>query len=111
MHFMGVNLWAVLVSGLATMVVGFVWYSPLLFARPWTILMGYDPDDKAKLAEMQKSAGPSYMLSLICELCVGGGAGKNHCGGDHQFAAVRHESGAGSLAGIRDYGATDECSF
>jgi hypothetical protein len=56
---MGVNVWAVLLSALATMVVGFVWYSPLLFARRWTILMGYDPDDKAKLAEMQKSAGPS----------------------------------------------------
>ena len=59
MHFMGVNLWAVLASGLATMVVGFVWYSPLLFARPWMVLMGYNPDDKTKLAEMQKSAGPS----------------------------------------------------
>ena len=65
MKFMGVNLWAVLVSGLATMVVGFVWYSPLLFARPWMVLMGHDPDDKAKIAEMQKSAGPSYMLSLV----------------------------------------------
>ena len=54
MRFMGVNVWAVLVSALATMVVGFVWYSPLLFARRWTILMGYDPDDKAKLAEMRK---------------------------------------------------------
>ena len=68
MKFMGVNLWAVLASALATMVVGFVWYSPLLFARRWTILMGYDPDDKAKLAEMQKSAGPSYMLSLVASL-------------------------------------------
>ena len=68
MRFMGVNLWAVLVSALATMVVGFVWYSPLLFARRWTILMGYDPDDKAKLAEMQKSAGPSYMLSLVASV-------------------------------------------
>jgi hypothetical protein len=36
-----------------------VWYLPLLFARRWTIVMGYDPDDKARLAEMQKSAGPS----------------------------------------------------
>lgn len=68
MRFMGVNLWAVLVSALATMVVGFVWYSPLLFARPWTVLMGYDPDDKEKLAEMQKSAGPSYMLSLLASI-------------------------------------------
>ena len=68
MHFLGVNLWAVLVSALATMVVGFVWYSPALFAKPWTILMGYDPNDKAKLAEMQKSAGPSYAMSLVASI-------------------------------------------
>jgi hypothetical protein len=68
MHFLGVNLWAVLVSALATMVVGFVWYSPMLFAKPWTILMGYDPNDKAKLAEMQKNAGPSYAMSLVASI-------------------------------------------
>jgi Protein of unknown function (DUF1761) len=76
MRFMGVNVWAVLVSALATMVVGFVWYSPLLFARRWTILMGYDPDDKAKLAEMQKSAGPSYMLSLVASVLSAAALGK-----------------------------------
>jgi hypothetical protein len=68
MHFMGLNVWAVLVCGLATMVVGFLWYSPLLFANPWMKLMGYDPNDKAKIAEMQKSAGPSYAMSLIASL-------------------------------------------
>jgi hypothetical protein len=73
---MGVNVWAVLLSALATMVVGFVWYSPLLFARRWTILMGYDPDDKTKLAEMQKSAGPSYMLSLVASVLSAAVLGK-----------------------------------
>jgi hypothetical protein len=76
MRFMGVKVWAVLVSALATMVVGFVWYSPWLFARRWTILMGYDPDDKAKLAEMQKSAGPSYMLSLVASVLSAAALGK-----------------------------------
>jgi hypothetical protein len=76
MKFMGVNLWAVLVSALATMVIGFVWYSPLLFARRWMVLMGYDPDDKAKIAEMQKSAGPSYMLSLVASLLSAAVLGK-----------------------------------
>ena len=76
MKFMGVNLSAVLVSGLATMVVGFVWYSPLLFARPWMVLMGHDPDDKAKIAEMQKSAGPSYMLSLVASFVAAAVLGK-----------------------------------
>ncbi|HUC28378.1 MAG TPA: DUF1761 domain-containing protein [Candidatus Acidoferrum sp.] len=68
MHFLGVNIWAVLVCALATMVVGFLWYSPMLFAKPWTILMGYDPNDKAKMAEMQKSAGPSYAMSMVASI-------------------------------------------
>lgn len=68
MHFLGVNVWAVLVCALVTMVAGFVWYSPVLFANPWMVLMGYDPNDKAKLAEMQKSAGPSYAMSLVASI-------------------------------------------
>jgi surface polysaccharide O-acyltransferase-like enzyme len=68
MHFLGVNLWAVLASAVVTMIAGFVWYSPMMFANPWMKLMGYDPNDKAKIAEMQKSAGPSYGLSFIASL-------------------------------------------
>lgn len=68
MHVMGLNVWAVLVCALATMAIGFLWYSPMLFANPWMKLMGYDPNDKAKIAEMQKSAGPSYALSLVASL-------------------------------------------
>jgi Protein of unknown function (DUF1761) len=65
MHMLGVNVYAVLVAALATMVLGFLWYSPLLFANPWMVLMGHDPNDKAKIAEMQKSAVPSYAISLV----------------------------------------------
>lgn len=68
MHFMGVNLLAVLACAVATMVAGFVWYSPALFAKPWTILMGYDPNDKAKMDELQKGAGPSYAMSMIASV-------------------------------------------
>ncbi len=52
------NLWAILVAAISTMVVGFLWYSPLLFAKAWMKEMGYDPNDKAKTEEMKKSAGP-----------------------------------------------------
>ena len=55
MEFMGVNLWSVLVAAVATMILGFLWYSPLLFANPWTLAMGYDPNDKAKMDEMRMS--------------------------------------------------------
>lgn len=68
MTVMNVNLWSVLVAAIATMVVGFLWYSPMLFARPWMIAMGYDPDDKPKLQEMQKSAGKSYAISFVASL-------------------------------------------
>ena len=66
--FVGINFLAVAVAALATMVLGFLWYSPLLFARPWMRLMGVDPDDKAKLAEMQSNAGKLYGLSFLASL-------------------------------------------
>ncbi len=68
MNCFGVNLLAVLAAAVASMVVGFVWYSPLLFAKPWTILMGYDPNDAAKMAEMRKGAGKLYGISFVCSL-------------------------------------------
>ena len=68
MTFMDVNLWSVLVAAIATMVVGFVWYSPLLFARPWMVAMGYDPEDKPKAEELRKGAGKSYAISFVASL-------------------------------------------
>src|SRR5271169_1104070 len=65
MHMHSLNWLAVLVAAISTMVVGFLWYSPLLFAKPWMREMGYDPNDKAKTQEMQKSAGPAYAGSLV----------------------------------------------
>lgn len=68
MTLMNVSLLSVLVAAVATMVVGFLWYSPVLFARPWMAAMGYDPEDKAKMQEMQKSAGKSYAISFVASL-------------------------------------------
>ena len=82
MIFMSVNLWSVLVAAVATMVVGFLWYSPLLFARPWMVAMGYDPDDKARMEAMQKSAGKSYAISFIASPGVGFRSGQD-CSDHH----------------------------
>ncbi len=68
MTLMNVNLWSVLVAAMATMVVGFLWYSPMLFARPWMVAMGYDPDDKPRMDAMRKSAGKSYAISFAASL-------------------------------------------
>ena len=66
--FVGINPWAVLVSAIAAMVIGFLWYSPILFANPWMRLMGFDPNDKAKIAEMQKGAGKIYGLAFVASI-------------------------------------------
>ena len=66
--FIGINFWAVLAAAVATLVLGFLWYSPILFANPWMRLMGIDPNDKAKLAEMQKSAGKLYGLAFVASI-------------------------------------------
>jgi hypothetical protein len=68
MHFHHLNLLAVFVAAISTMVVGFVWYSPILFAKAWMREMGYDPNDKAKIQEMRKSAGPAYAGSFVASL-------------------------------------------
>ena len=57
MQFYHLNWLAIVVAAISTVIVGFLWYSPLLFAKPWMREMGYDPNDKAKTQEMQKSAG------------------------------------------------------
>lgn len=66
--FIGINLWSVLVAAVAAMILGFVWYSPILFANPWMRLMGVDPNDKAKLAEMRKGAGKLYGLAFVASI-------------------------------------------
>jgi hypothetical protein len=68
MYFMKVNLLSVLIAAVATMIIGFLWYSPALFAKSWMREMAYDPNDKAKIQEMQKSAGRSYAGSFLASL-------------------------------------------
>lgn len=68
MHLLYVNLFAVLACGVAAMIIGFLWYSPMLFAKPWVKEMGYDMNDKAKMEEMKKKAGPAYGTSFVASL-------------------------------------------
>lgn len=68
MQILGVPILPVVVAAVACMILGFLWYSPLLFAKPWMVLMGYDPNDKAKLDELRKSAGKTYTLAFVASL-------------------------------------------
>jgi hypothetical protein len=47
-----VNYLAVLVAAVAAFVSGWLWYSPLLFFKPWMRLRGLDPEAALKNAKM-----------------------------------------------------------
>lgn len=68
MSFHHLNFPAVLAAAISTMLVGLLWYSPALFAKPWMKEMGYDPNDKARTEEMRNSAWPAYLGSLLASL-------------------------------------------
>lgn len=59
-----VNYLAVLVSGIAIFLLGGLWYSPMLFARPWVRLMG-----KTEEELKAQSAGPiAFVIAFFCGL-------------------------------------------
>ena len=65
---MRINYPAVFVSGLAYWALGALWYSPLLFARPFVALMRWTPEQLAA-AEAQ-GAGAQIVVALLTSLVL-----------------------------------------
>jgi hypothetical protein len=65
-----INWWAILVAGIASMVLGMIWYGPFLFGKTWMKIIGVDlattPPEKIK-AE-QKRMFPFYLLQFVVTL-------------------------------------------
>ena len=57
-----INIAAVLVATLAAMVVGSLWYSPLLFVNVWMKELGHTPPEQK---DVMKTAGPAMAGQLI----------------------------------------------
>ncbi len=58
-----INYLAVGVAALATIFIGALWYSPLLFHKLWVNAHGYSEE---KVEHMRKAAGRAFMVSLPC---------------------------------------------
>lgn len=56
------NYLVVFLAAVSNMVLGFLWYSPSLFGKTWSKLMGYT--DKS-LKDAQTKMGPLYGLSFV----------------------------------------------
>ncbi len=68
---MEINYLAVLVCGIVSMVVGFVWYGPL-FGKKWAEAIGVNMTDAEECKKMQKAAGPLYMAQFFMTLFQAG---------------------------------------
>jgi hypothetical protein len=59
-----INYWAVLVAAAVNMVVGSLWYSPVMFSKEWMKLVD------AKQEKMSKNAGPGYAIAVVVALTM-----------------------------------------
>lgn len=59
-----INYWAVLVAAVASFVLGGLWYSPLLFHRPWAQATGVS-EAQLQGSHMGLIFGVSFVLQLI----------------------------------------------
>jgi hypothetical protein len=62
-----VNYLAVLVSGIVIFMLGGLWYSPVLFAKPWIALMGRT-EEELRAEAAKKSMPLMYLTVFICGL-------------------------------------------
>ena len=58
---------AVLVCGIAAMIIGGVWYGPL-FGKMWMMGMGWDPNNRELMASKKKGMALAYLQMFILAL-------------------------------------------
>lgn len=63
-----VNYWAVLVAGLAVMLVGSVWYTPAVFGKAWMKLSGITMSDLEKMKK--QGMATSYLMAFVGTLIM-----------------------------------------
>ena len=67
LHF---NYWAILVSAVIQWLLGAVWYSPALFAKPWISLVGLKIDGSNKNKTMIVGMIASFIGSVVTSLML-----------------------------------------
>jgi hypothetical protein len=89
--FQNLNWLAIIVAAVSAFVLGFFWYSPMLFAKRWMKENGFT-DESMKGANMLKIFGLSFLLMLLASFNLAMFVGKD---AGASFGAI-----AGFLAGF-----------
>ena len=63
-----INYLALLVAAIINIVLGFLWYSPLLFGKPWMKLMGFT--EKHMQEAKKKGMTKTYIIMIISTLVM-----------------------------------------
>lgn len=65
-----INIWAVIVCAVLSMVIGMAWYGKMLFGKSWMRVMGVDMSTMTpeRQKEMQKKMWPSYLAQFILSI-------------------------------------------
>ena len=82
---MGINIWAILVCAVLSMVIGSIWYGPL-FGKLWMHINGVTHIDAHKRKEMQKKMAPLYVVQFVLAL--------------FQIYILAHLTGFNAMSGI-----------
>jgi hypothetical protein len=61
----GINLWAVLAAAASAFLLGGLWYSPVLFLKPWLRHSGMGDKPKEEAKHPARVFGVSFVFSLI----------------------------------------------
>jgi hypothetical protein len=109
MHWTAINYLAILAAGIASMLVGFAWYSRALFGPAWAKCRGIDMSDPKQSRELRKGMGTVYGASFAATTkrrragCVGGP-------NPSRRRARRAQARSTGVAGIHYDGAAGPCS-
>lgn len=58
-----INYLAVGIAAFATVFIGAIWYSPILFHKLWVRVHGYSEDE---VEQMRKKSGRAFLVSFLC---------------------------------------------
>ena len=63
-----INIWAVGAAAIASFIFGALWYSPILFLKPWSRESGVDPE--APIPHPARVYGLTFILTLVSAVAL-----------------------------------------
>lgn len=65
MPYHGINWLAIIVAAIVPMAIGYFWYSKMLFAKQWLVLMGKTEEEIMKGFNPAKTYGITFVLCIV----------------------------------------------